>query len=172
MNEKELLQFSAQMFDLDGTLTPSINVPKDPRLITNFIRLKTGKLGYKDGAAELLLSIPDKKRALISHMSDKLLKQYITCPPIVDAAPFSRVFDSIKITNRGAKNKTDLMLETLDEWKIWTCDAVYYVDTLKDAVNANDANIRFCLVGEPNAKDLREIKKISPYQIKDFNEIL
>ena len=50
-------------------------------------------------------------------------------------------------------------------------EAIYYGDTLNDAIASHDAGLAFCLVGTPNAKDLREIKKISDIQIDGFNDL-
>lgn len=161
------------MFDLDGTLCPSINFPKNFALVGNFVKLQVGKLGMKPEAPNALrnLRYMGKRIALISNMSEKLLAKYLASPAINAAAPIDKSFDTIKITGRGKVKKSTLIRETLDEWNMRNTNAVYYGDTLGDAIACHDAHVRFCLVGTPKAKDLCEIKKISSLHIQSFGEL-
>jgi len=157
--------YSGQIFNLDGTLTPSINFPKDIRFIKNFAMLQLGLLKMNKGAPAYLhyLNLMGKKLGVVSNTSERLIKKYNL-----------RRFNSVKVTgdisSKDPSKKTNLILETLDDWEMKNNQAIYYGDTLKDAIACHDAKVRFCLVGNPKKKDLHEIQKISNLHIKSFDE--
>ncbi|MDR0462341.1 MAG: HAD hydrolase-like protein [Christensenellaceae bacterium] len=172
MSKNEALSYHGQLFDLDGTLTPSINFPKNIILIKNFLSLQAGTLKLKEGAFDYLnyLKYTNKKLGLVSNMDEGLFKKY----HMGDFARAMAYFESKKITgdiSSKGNGKRDLILETLDEWKMKNDQAIYYGDTLKDAITCHDAKVKFCLVGNPKEKDLNEIKKISKMHIKSFTDL-
>ena len=81
-------------------------------------------------------------------------------------------FGSKKITgdisSKDPSKKSNLILETLEDWKMKNDQAIYYGDTLNDAIACHDAKVKFCLVGNPKQKHLVEIQKISKFQLNNF----